>query len=121
MSEHTEGRRNILREKSYSLAVEIVSLCRQLKESKVEACLVNQLLRSGTAKAANIEEGNGANSKAEFSTKISIAFKEARETQYWVRLLYDSQSLRKDSFQELNERLNEVLRIMWAILKKTRM
>jgi four helix bundle protein len=116
-----QKRPNILREKSYSFAVRIVSLARRLKEQKTEAVLVNQMLRSGTSISANVEEANAAISRAEFSAKLSIAFKEARETQFWINLLKDSESLSIKNHASINNDCDEILRLLWAILKKTRM
>ncbi len=111
---------NPVREKAYKFSVRIVILVRKLKAEKAESALVNQLLRSGTSITANIEEANASISKAEFSSKISVAFKEARETQFWLSLLADAKSLSKEEFIDLNEEITSILKILWAILKTTR-
>lgn len=80
---------NILKQKSFAFALEIVKICRELQTEK-EFILSKQLLRSGTAIGALVEEANQAESKADFIHKLSIANKEANETQYWIRLLIDS-------------------------------
>jgi four helix bundle protein len=113
-------KQNIIREKSYSFAVRIVNLARYLKRKKVEAILSNQILKSGTSVAANVEEAVAAISRAEFSSKISISYKEAKETQFWLRLLKDTQSITPDEFGSLSDDCEEILKILWAILKKTR-
>jgi four helix bundle protein len=112
---------NIIKEKSYSFAVEIVNLCREMKMNKTEAAIVNQLLRCGTSIAANIEEANAAISKKEFSAKISISYKEAKETQYWLRLLFETNSLSLEKYHTLASDCDEILRIAYSILKTTRM
>jgi len=114
-------KRNVIKEKSYSFSVRIVKLSRELKSRKVEAVLINQLLKSGTSIAANVEEAVAGISKAEFSMKLSISYKEAKETGCWLRMLSDTGSLTQKEYDSLYQDLEEILRILWAILKTTRM
>ena len=81
--------KNIVKEKSYHFALSIIKLCHKLKNNR-EFELANQLLRSGTSIGANIEEAIAGQSRKDFISKMSIALKEARETNYWLRLLRDS-------------------------------
>ena len=78
---------NVIREKSFSFAIRIVKLYQYLCNEKKEFVLSKQLLRSGTSVGANIEESIGGQSDKDFLSKISISYKEARETIYWVKLL----------------------------------
>ena len=80
-------------EKSFSFALRIVKLYQHLSEKKKEFVLSKQVLRSGTSIGANLEESRGAQTPSDFQTKISIAYKEARETSYWLRLLFASKYL----------------------------
>jgi four helix bundle protein len=82
-------KKNVVREKSYDFALRIVEAYKILAKDKKEFVLSKQVLRSGTAIGANIEEADASISKAEFSAKISIAYKEARETCYWLRLCFN--------------------------------
>ena len=82
--------------------------------------LSKQLLRSGTSIGANISEANGAISKADFSNRISISYKECLESKYWIDLLKDSGYMNNDKYDRLYEKADELGRIMFAILKKTR-
>ncbi len=84
---------NIILEKSYSFGLRIVKLFVHLRDKKIERTLLLQLLRSGTSVGANTEEAVGAQTKKDFITKINIAYKEAREIHYWLRLLRDSELL----------------------------
>lgn len=111
---------NPLAEKSYLFALEIVKTSRFLTDEKREFILSKQLLRAGTSIGANIAEANGAISTADFSSKISIAYKESLETKYWLRLLQDSFYLEKSIAVDLLERADELSRIMFSILKSTR-
>lgn len=107
-------------EKSYQLGLGIVRLVRALQNENREFVLSKQLLRSGTSIGANVAEAQGGISNADFSAKISIAYKEALETKYWLNLLFDSQMIEEPTFNPLLEATDEVCRILYSILKKTR-
>ena len=77
-------------------------------------------MRSGTSIGANVEEAVGGISRADFSAKISIAYKEARETSYWLKLLRATDYLPEESFQSVFNDCEEVCRILRAILNTTR-
>ncbi len=81
---------NIVKEKSYQFALDVIQAYRLLGEEHKEYILSKQLLRSGTSIGANVEEALAASSRKDFSYKMSIACREARETLYWLRLLNDS-------------------------------
>lgn len=80
---------NPLKTKSYAFALRIVKLYKHLVDETKEYVLSKQVLRSGTSIGANIAEGNRAQSKPDFVSKLSIALKEADETEYWLCLLRD--------------------------------
>ena len=84
---------NLVLTKSYSFAVRIVRLYQHLSAQKKEFVLSKQVLRSGTSIGANVEEAIGGQSRADFVSKMAIAYKEARETSYWLRLLKDTDYL----------------------------
>lgn len=111
---------NPLADKSYQLALQIVNVYKELTNSKKEFILSKQLLRSGTSIGANVTEANGAISNADFSAKISIAYKESLETKYWLSLLKDSGFLSKIEFDKLHSNTDELSKILFSILKKTR-
>ncbi|MFT7899493.1 four helix bundle protein [Tenacibaculum ascidiaceicola] len=111
---------NPLQNKSYDFALSIIKLSKSLMTINKEFVLSKQVLRSGTSVGANIVEANGAISKADFSAKISIAYKECLETKYWLSLLKDSEELRIDEYEELFEKADEIAKILFSILKKTR-
>ncbi|GAB7257032.1 hypothetical protein OBPA_14970 [Polaribacter sp. OB-PA-B3] len=81
---------NIIQTKSYNFAVRIIKLYKHLSQEKKEFVLSKQLLRSGTSIGANIEEAIGGQSRKDFLAKLTIAYKEARESHYWIRLLKDT-------------------------------
>ena len=80
-------KRNIILDKSYLFSVRVVRMFQYLVKNGVERALIVQVLRSGTAIGANLEEAMGASSVKDFINKLSISYKEARETHYWLRLL----------------------------------
>jgi four helix bundle protein len=111
---------NVLKNKSYAFALRIVKLCRKLQGEQKEYVLSKQLLRSGTAIGALTEEANQAESKADFIHKLSIANKEANETQYWIRLLIDTEIVNPIEGKELLENCNELIRIVTASIKTSK-
>ncbi len=108
---------NVVREKSYAFAVRIVKACRHLVDEKKEYVLSKQLLRSGTSIGANVEEAIGGQSGKDFFAKLSIAYKEARETHYWIRLLTDTEYLTPNQSTSLLDDADELLKILGSILK----
>jgi len=108
---------NVVLEKSYALALRMVKLYKYLMEEKKEFVLSKQILRSGTSIGANIEEAMGAQSEKDFLSKISIAYKEARETKYWLRLLNDSEYLEEKQAQSLFQDIEEMLKLLGSIQK----
>ena len=101
-------------EKSFAFALRIVKLYQHLSDKKKEFVLSKQILRSGTSIGANLEESRGAQSPSDFQAKISIAYKESRETSYWLRLLYASKYLTERQFNSLYGDCEELIRILGA-------
>ena len=110
---------NIIRDKSYAFAIKIIDTYKIIKEKK-EYELGRQLLKSGTSIGANIEEAIGGQSRKDFLSKMQISYKEARETQYWIKLLRDTGYLHIDHTQSLLTDLEEILRILGSIIKSIR-
>ena len=106
--------------KAYSFAIRIVKAYQFLCDEKKEYVLSKQLLRSGTSIGANIAEANGAISEADFSNKISLAYKECLETKYWLSLLKDTDYISEKSFESMHTDADEIAKILFSILKKTR-
>ncbi|TVR77711.1 MAG: four helix bundle protein [Saprospirales bacterium] len=111
---------NVVQVKSYDFAVKIVRVCRSLQKDRKEFILSKQLLRSGTSIGANIEEAIGGQSKKDFFAKLTIAYKEARETHYWIRLMSDTEYLDKETARDLINDIEELLRIIGSIQKTIR-
>ena len=106
---------NIIQEKSFSFSIRIVNAYKYLQSEKKEFVLSKQILRSGTAIGANVEEAIGGQSKADFIHKLSIAYKEARETLYWLKLLFATEYLNKEMSDSLIQDAEEICRIIGKI------
>ena len=91
---------SILREKSKTFSKEIIFLCRKLKENRIETVLINQLLRSGTSVGANIHEAQYAQGTKDFISKFEIALKECNGSEYWLELLYETNSISENEFNK---------------------
>ena len=115
-----DGKQNPARDKSYDFALRIIKLYKYLIEEKKEYVLLKQILKSGTSIGANVEEAIGGQSRRDFLAKISISYKETRETHYWLRLLRDSNFLEKDVAQSLLGDCAELLKILGSIQKTTK-
>ena len=76
--------------KSKAFALEIIRVCNEVKSTKRESVLTNQLIRSGTSIGANIREAFYGHSRADFISKLQIALKECSESEYWLELLIES-------------------------------
>src|SRR2546427_11775737 len=103
---------SIVKDKSYSFAVRIVRLYKFLTEEKHEFILSKQVLRSGTSIGANVKEGLQAESRADFIHKLSIALKEASETEYWLQLLKDTEFLDQHAFDSINADCVSLLKLL---------
>jgi len=111
--------RRDLPERTFRFALRVVKLCQFLDQSPgVSRTLANQLLRSGTSVGANVEEGQAAQSEADFLTKYAIACKEARETYYWLRLLAAADIVPDARLQDLIQECDELIAILTTIVKK---
>jgi four helix bundle protein len=108
---------NVIRDKSFALAIRIVKLYQFLCETKKELVLSKQLLRSGTAVGALIREAEHAESKADFKHKMSIAQKEINEAIYWLELLKETGYLTDEQFQRINNDAVEIIKLLTSIIK----
>jgi four helix bundle protein len=111
---------NIIKNKSFDFALRIVKLYQYLSETKREFVLSKQLLRSGTAIGALVRESEHAESKADFIHKLSIALKEANESDYWIDLLHRSSYISESEYQSLFSDLDEIIRLLVSIIKTSK-
>ena len=103
---------SILRDKSKEYAIQIVYLCRNMRSKHHEAVLVNQLLRSGTSVGANIHEAQYAQGTKDFISKMEIALKECYESEYWLDLLYSTETLDETEMKTLMSQAGTIRRML---------
>jgi four helix bundle protein len=108
---------NVILDKSYDFALRTAKLYLFLREEKKEFEMSKQILRSGTSIGANVEEAIGGQSRKDFTSKLGIAYKEARETKFWLRLLTDTKLITAAMSSSLLNDCEELLRIIGSILK----
>ena len=111
---------NIILTKTYNFALRILKLYLHLRKKKVDSDLCSQLLNSGTSVGANTEEAIGGSSRKDFINKLQIAYREARETSYWLRLLRDSGILEKKLAESFIADCEEIIKILTAILNSSK-
>lgn len=105
-------------ERTFHFAIMVVAFCQQLEhEGHTPRVLSTQLLKSGTSIGANVEEAQAGHSKADFTAKMSIARKEAREANYWLRLLNGAQITHISELENLLEESEQLIRILTSIVK----
>ena len=112
-------KRNVIKEKSFLFAIEIVSIYKVLAERK-EFVLSKQVLLSGTSIGANVRESEHAQSKADFIHKLSISLKEANETEYWLDLLYETKYITQIEFENIKPKIIELLKLLTSIINTSK-
>ena len=112
-------KKDSVRDKSYAFALRMIKMYQHLTKDKQEFILSKQVLRSGTSIGANIEEASGAQSNKDFLAKMTIAYKEARETHYWLRLLHDSGYFTENAAISILNDCEELLKMLASIKKTT--
>ncbi len=111
-----QHKENVILTKSKAFAVNIVRLCQSLQGEKREFVLSKQVLRSGTSIGANAKEAiNGASNK-DFGNKMTIALKEAGETEYWLEILFETGYISVEQFDNLIAECRELIKILTAII-----
>lgn len=111
---------NLIQIKTYNFAIRIVKLYKYLIEKKKEFVLSKQILRSGTSIGANVEEALGGQSRADFIAKLAVAYKEARETHYWIRILRDTNYITNRQASSILEDIDSILKIIAKIQISTK-
>ncbi|MCD6116957.1 four helix bundle protein [bacterium] len=113
-------RENAVLDKSFDFAVRVVNLYKFLVAEKKEFVLSKQILRSGTSIGAMVREAQQAESKADFVHKLSIALKEANETDYWLLLLKKTDYIESVQFESLKKDIDALLKLLVSIIKKSK-
>ena len=103
---------SIMLDKAKDFAVEIINLCKSIKENHREGVMTNQLIRSGTSVGANIHESKYAHSSADFVSKMQIALKECYESEYWLELLYRTKYIDEEQYKIVVNNCGQVRRML---------
>ncbi len=111
---------NIILERSYKFALRIIELVNALPKNRTCEVIGRQLLKSGTSIGANVEEAQSGYSKNDFTNKMSIAQKEARESNYWLRLLRDSKQIKELLINDILKESEELSKILYSIVKSSK-
>ena len=104
-------------DRTYNFALRVIKLVVSLPSNRVCEIIGGQLLRSGTSVGANMEEAQAAYSKKDFCNKVGISHKEARESNYWLRLLRDSKQVKEELIGSIIEESEEIIKILFSIGK----
>ena len=112
--------KNVVKDKSFAFALRVVKLAKYLQEQKKEFVLSKQVLRSGTAIGALVREAEHAQSRPDFINKMSIALKEANETDYWLDLLHQSEYITPESFNSIHPDIQELIKLLVSIVKTSK-
>ncbi|OGS69002.1 MAG: four helix bundle protein [Flavobacteria bacterium RIFCSPLOWO2_12_FULL_35_11] len=110
---------NLIADKTYDFAIKMVFLSKKLYAQN-EYVLSRQILKSGTSIGANVEEAIGGISKKDFRAKMAISYKEARETNYWLRILRDTNYIEIEEFNYLNGEITSILKILYKIIESSK-
>ena len=103
---------SIMLDKSKNFAVEIINMCKNIKETKRESVLTNQLMRSGTSIGANIHESKYAHGTADFISKMQIALKECYESEYWLELLNRTGYIEEEKYKQILNNCGQIRRML---------
>ena len=106
--------KSVMLDRAKDFAVDVVELCRNIKETKRETVLTNQLLRAGTSIGANIHESKYAHSTADFVAKMQIALKECYESEYWLELLNRTGYILNEQYKPLQNNCGAIRRMLIA-------
>ena len=116
---YIENSENPIVDLSYQFGVRIVKFHKYLNDKQIYV-LSKQLLRCGTSIGANVQESIHAQSKADFISKMNIALKEADETDYWLRLLKDSDIIDEKEFNSLQKDVKQIIGTLVKIIKNSK-
>ena len=103
---------SIMLDKSKDFAVEIVELCKKIKEKHRESVMTNQLIRSGTSIGANIHESKYAHGMADFIAKMQIALKECYESEYWLEILNRTNYIDDEEYKKVINNCGAIRRML---------
>ena len=98
----------------------IIKVVESLPPTLVGKRIGDQLLRSGISVGANYEEAQAGESRQDFVHKLQIAFKELRESNYWLRLLIKAKTMPPDRLLDILEESNQLLAMLSKVVATTK-
>ena len=107
---------SVLRNKANEFAKKVVFLCRNMKENRKESVLINQLLRCATSIGANLHEAQYAQSTKDFISKLEISQKECYETEYWLKLLFETDCMSNEEYKTFQNDCGAIRRMLISSL-----
>jgi len=110
-----------IRERSFKFGIRIVKLVMSLPKNSAGFALGSQIVRSGTSVGANIEEGQNSGTRKEFVHSLTISLKEARETEYWLKIIVESGLIKSERLTGLIEENIEIIKILTTIVKNAKL
>ena len=111
-----ERRENIIVIKSELFADRVIKMCKYLSKQKTgDNDMIRQIYRSGTSIGANVSESQYAQSRADFLTKMTIALKEANETNFWLGRLYFGGNLTQAQYESIKNDNEEIIKLLTSI------
>ncbi len=113
-------KQNIIKDKTFAFGKRIVLLAIHLERNKKEYVLSKQIKRSGTAPGALVREYEHAESRKDFIHKLSIALKEANETEYWLQMIKEGDYISEKEFESIHQDCTEIIKILAAIVKSSK-
>ncbi len=111
MTEKSEEQ-NEIQERSFAFALRIFKLCKYLENDRTARIISRLLLKSGSSIGVNVEEALGGQSRKDINAKMSIALKEALVTNYWLRLLRDSETVKEERIASLIEESEQLVKLL---------
>ncbi len=110
-----------IKERTFRFGVDIVKLVLTLPRNSAGYAISNQLVRSGTSIGANVTEAQNCGTKKEFIHTLTISLKEARETEYWLRIINEVSLAEQKIVDRLLIEVNELIKILTSIIKKSKL
>lgn len=109
-----------IRERTFQFALQTFRICEQINEVEKQFIITKQLAKSASSVGANVREARNAESKNDFIHKLSIALKECDDSIYWMELLIELSKSKKEELIELRKESDQVMRILSAIIIKSK-
>ncbi len=110
-----------IRERTLKFAVNIINLIQSLPKNAAGFAIANQLVRSGTSIGANVEEAQDAASRKDFIHGLTISLKEARETEYWLKVIKEAELVSGSKLNESLQEVSELIKILTTIVKRSKL